>query len=235
VVTLPGALMFTLDKVVPWGRSFDEYRSMFALTDDDLTGRVLGCADGPASFNAEATGRGARVVSCDPLYQFPTDAIRSRIDAIYDEVLAQTRANAETFVWSHIRSVDELGRVRRAAMEAFLRDHGSPVRGSRYVAAGLPSLPFAQDAFDLAVSSHFLFLYSDHHDTAFHVASVLDLCRVSREVRIFPLVTLGTGRSPHVQSVTRALVAQGYDVSIESVPYEFQRGGNEMMRVGRPT
>ena len=33
---------FTLDHVVPWGRSFDEYRRMFALTDDDLNTRILG-------------------------------------------------------------------------------------------------------------------------------------------------------------------------------------------------
>ena len=44
--------MFTLATVVPWGRTFDEYRRMFALTNADAAGGVLGCADGPASFNA---------------------------------------------------------------------------------------------------------------------------------------------------------------------------------------
>jgi hypothetical protein len=34
--------MFTLDHVVPWGRSFDEYRRMFALTSEDLDRRILG-------------------------------------------------------------------------------------------------------------------------------------------------------------------------------------------------
>jgi len=38
---------------------------MFGLTDTDLEGRILGCADGPASFNAEATRKGIRVISCD--------------------------------------------------------------------------------------------------------------------------------------------------------------------------
>jgi hypothetical protein len=61
--------MFTLEQVVPWGRSFEEYRAMFALSDADLEGRVLGCGDGPASFNAVATQRGANVVSCDPIYR----------------------------------------------------------------------------------------------------------------------------------------------------------------------
>jgi hypothetical protein len=43
---------FTLDKVVPWGRSFDEYVRMFDLTPADLGKRILGCGDGPASFGS---------------------------------------------------------------------------------------------------------------------------------------------------------------------------------------
>ena len=70
--------MFTLEQVVPWGRSFDEYRRMFGLSDDDLDLRIIGCGDGPASFNAEATRRGARVVSCDPIYRLETAQIRDR-------------------------------------------------------------------------------------------------------------------------------------------------------------
>ena len=59
--------MFTLDQVVPWGRSFAEYRRMFALSDADLGLTIVGCGDGPASFNAEATALGATVISCDPI------------------------------------------------------------------------------------------------------------------------------------------------------------------------
>ncbi len=92
--------MFTLDQVVPWGRSFDEYRRMFALSDADLAGRLLGCGDGPASFNAEATRAGHTVVSCDPIYQFTASQIRTRLDDTYTQVLEQTRKNADDFVWT---------------------------------------------------------------------------------------------------------------------------------------
>ena len=34
-----------LSEVIPWGRSFEEYRRVFALTDEDLAGRILGCGD----------------------------------------------------------------------------------------------------------------------------------------------------------------------------------------------
>jgi len=38
--------MFTLDQVVPWGRSFDEYVRMLALSDVDLQKTMLGFALG---------------------------------------------------------------------------------------------------------------------------------------------------------------------------------------------
>jgi hypothetical protein len=69
--------MFTLEHVVPWGRSFDEYRRMFALTEEDLRLRILGCGDGPASFNAEATRRGTRMISCDPIYRYDANGCGS--------------------------------------------------------------------------------------------------------------------------------------------------------------
>jgi len=84
---------FRLEEVVPWGRSFEEYTGMFALTDRDLEERILGCADGPASFNAELTWRGGRVVSVDPLYRFSGEEIRNRIGQVFETVLDQTRKN----------------------------------------------------------------------------------------------------------------------------------------------
>ena len=224
--------MFTLSSVVPWGRSFGEYRRMFALTEADLASRVLGCGDGPAGFNAEMTRRGGHIMSCDPLYQFDAAQIRQRIDETSAEVLAQARQNAREFVWDDaIPDVDALERVRMAAMTAFLDDYEQGRREGRYLAAGLPSLPLANGAFDLALCSHFLFLYSQQRDAAFHVESMRELCRVAREVRVFPLLALGGQPSPHVVPVTTKLEERGFTVTIERVPYEFQRGGNEMMRV----
>lgn len=55
---------------------------------------------------------------------------------------------------------------------------------------------------------------------------------MAAEVRIFPLVALGAVRSSHVAAVTERLRRAGHSVRIEKVDYEFQRGGNEMMRVG---
>ncbi len=223
--------MFTLDQVVPWGRSFDEYRHMFNLSAADLRLTILGCADGPASFNADASRRGVRVVSCDPLYQWNASQIRARIAATCDQVLEQTRRNAHEFVWDTIQSVEELGRQRMAAMDTFLADYEPGHRIGRYTAGELPRLPFAQTAFDLAVCSHFLFLYTGHLTEDFHRDAATNLCAIAREVRIFPLLALGGQPSPYLSAVVDHLRASGHEVSIETVPYEFQRGGNQMMRI----
>src|SRR5262245_48467626 len=225
--------MFTLEQVVPWGRSFDEYRAMFAISDADLAGRILGCGDGPASFNMRATGAGASVVSCDPIYRWSAAEIRGRIDKTYEQVLEQARLNAHEFVWETIASVDALGRVRMAAMQEFLADYPNGGRDGRYVAAQLPSLPFADGEFDLALCSHLLFLYSDQLGEALHRASIIELARVAREVRVFPLIALGGAPSPFVDGCVTLLREKGYDVSVERVAYEFQRGGNQMLRVRR--
>ncbi len=223
--------MVTLEKVVPWGRSFDEYRRMFALTADDLRGHILGCGDGPASFNAEATARGGRVTSCDPIYQYDAAVIEQRIAATKAQVLAQTRKNADTFVWDAIPSIEALEQVRMLAMQRFLDDYPQGRADGRYVDASLPTLPFADGTFDLALSSHLLFLYSTQLGKPFHLESMIELCRVAREVRVFPLLAMSGAPSLLVAPISLALVARGYRVTIDSVDYEFQRNGNQMLRV----
>lgn len=225
--------MFTLDQVVPWGRSFAEYRRMFALADDDLRLKIMGCGDGPASFNAEATRRGSQVVSCDPIYRYGVDSLRERIASTYDEILEQTRQNAGEFIWSTIHSVEELGRIRLAAMNDFLDDYPAGRSEGRYVDAELPTLPFSDSSFDLALCSHFLFLYTTQLGEAFHQSAIREMCRVAMEVRIFPLLALGATPSPLVDPVVDVCGRQGLSVSLGDVPYEFQRGGNKMMRIRR--
>jgi hypothetical protein len=221
----------TINSAYPWGRSFDEYRRMFRLTDEDLRGRLLGCADGPASFNAEMHRLGRRVVSCDPLYRYGAEEIRARINAVCPELVETAGRERHRFVWDVIRSPRELGRVRMAAMREFLDDYEAGRRAGRYVTAALPELPFADGSFDLALCSHFLFLYSDELPLDYHRRSVLELCRVAGEVRIFPLLDMKGRPSGHVRPVLEALKGLGMEARVERVPYEFQKGGNEMLRV----
>jgi SAM-dependent methyltransferase len=204
---------------------------MFALGDGDLALRILGCGDGPASFNAEATRRRSTVISCDPIYRWQAADIRARIAATRDTILEQARQNADAYVWDSIRSVDELDHIRMTAMEAFLIDFTEGKVQGRYVEGQLPVLPFGDQSFDLALCSHLLFLYSDQLGEAFHQLATRELCRVAREVRIFPLLALNWKQSPFIDGTMADLRRAGHEVSIEKVPYEFVRGANQMMRI----
>jgi hypothetical protein len=226
---------FALADVVPWGRSFDEYVAMFALERQDFEGAILGCGDGPAAFNAVATERGHRVVSLDPIYEFSVGDLERRIEQTAEEIAEQTRRNAAEFVWTQFRSVDELIAARRAAMNRFLEDFPTGREAGRYVHGSLPDLPFRFGQFQLALCSHFLFLYSAQLDFEFHLRSVLALCGAADEVRIFPLVELGSRPSRHIDRVIGALLELGFRVERVRVGYEFQRGANEMLRVRRPS
>jgi hypothetical protein len=228
-------MAFKYSEAVPWGRSFEEYRRMFGLTEQDLKLRIIGCGDGPASFNTEMFQLGHHVVSCDPLYQLSPTQIQDRIDVTYENVMRQTTEHQHKFVWTRIKTPQELGKVRLAAMRKFLADFDDGKREGRYVTAELPDIPFESNAFDLAICSHFLFLYSDILSLEFHQRAIEEMCRVAREARIFPLLNYNAQLSPFLEPLLKVLADAGYNASIEVVPYEFQRGGNQMLRVRRET
>lgn len=216
---------------VPWGRNLDEYIAMFGLTDNDLKGQILDCGGGPASFNAEMTARGAKVVSCDPIYQFTREQIEARIAAVYPLLLREMHLNHHTFVWDTLKSPEHVGETRMAAMRAFLADFDAGKAEGRYLNESLPSLPFADGSFDLALSSHLLFLYSAALSLDFHLAAIREMLRVAQEARIYPLTQMGGGMSAHVESVITALTAEGYRVEKVPTAYEFQKGATEVLRV----
>jgi hypothetical protein len=217
--------------VVPWGRSFDEYVKMFSLTPADLNHKILDCGGGPSSFNAEMTKQGKKVISIDPIYNLSTDDIETRINETYDDVINQIKVNTDKFIWRNISSVEELGRIRMAAMKQFLDDYEQGKIERRYIYAELPSLPFTDKKLDIALSSHLLFLYSSNLSLEFHQKAINEMLRVAREIRIFPLVNVNAVPSPYVEHIKKELAKRGYKVTIEKVDYEFQKGGNEILRI----
>lgn len=224
-------MAFELKNVVPWGRNSDEYIRMFDLNEEELKFNILSCADGPASFNSEMTKLGNNIISCDPIYEFTAGQLETQIEYTYDKVMKETYNNKNNFVWNIIKSPEELGEVRLKAMKEFLSDFETGKLQGRYIVASLPSLPLEDKEFDLAICSHFLFLYTEQLSMDFHLASIMEMCRVAKEVRIFPLLDLNLNKSRHLPTICSELYKAGLNVEINKVPYEFQRGGNEMMKI----
>jgi hypothetical protein len=218
-----------LSEVIPWGRSFKEYREMFALSRQDLGKIILGCADGPASFNTELTKKGGRVISADPLYKFSTAQIEQRIKKVYPLIMEQMTKDAAHYIWTAVTDPEDLGKRRLAAMDLFLDDFQTGKKEGRYIDAAMPELPFADKSFDLALCSHYLFLYSEQTTLAHHIRAVTELCRVAREVRIYPLVTLKNEPSPYISPVACSLLNKRHEFKTVPVKYQFQKGATEML------
>jgi hypothetical protein len=220
-----------LGDIIVTARPFDEYVAMFDLTDADLlAGAVLDCPAGASGFAHGARARGADVTAVDPVYAEPhADLVeRARRDTVFGN--EYVRDHPDTYVWGFFRDLDDHRARRLGAVDSFDADRRA--HPDRYVAGGLPGLPFDDDAFALVLSSHLLFVYPDHFDAAAHLAAVIELARVaSGEVRIFPLVDTTTALWPGLDALRRDLAAQGHASEVRSVPYEFIRGGVAMLVV----
>lgn len=226
-------MVMKLDKVVPFGRSLDEYRCIFNLSDADLEKNIIGIGDGPASFNAEMKARGKHVISLDPLYVFSSSEIENQFYQVVDDIIAQVKQTPDDWVWSYHNSPDHLKENREKALRLFIADFETGKMEGRYIIGELPKLDVDSHQYDIALCSHFLFLYSEHFDFKFHLAAILEMLRVAKEVCIFPLITLAMKKSPYLEPLITELAAKGYKVNIEQVKYEIQKGGNEMLRITR--
>ena len=223
-------MAFQLNSVVPWGRNLSEYKLMFTLTDEDMQKNLAGFGDGPASFNCEATEQGYHVTSFDPIYQFSTEELRARIDAVRPVVMQQMRENMDNYVWTNIKNLAELEDTRMSAMRRFLADYERGRRERRYICHALPErLPYEDGAFDIGLSSHFLLMYT-MLGYEFHIRAMTEMLRVCREIRVFPIVDLDANRSEMVANVI-AHFREGYDVEIRGTGYAFQKGENQVLIV----
>lgn len=222
-----------LHQVVPFGRSLDEYRAMFSLSPDDLGKAIVGVADGPASFNAEMMAQGRRVMSVDPLYALSAAEIEQQFYAVVDGIIRQIKETPNDWVWTFHQSPEQLREHRIQVLTRFLTDYERGRADGRYVAGELPRLDCSDAQFELALCSHFLFLYSDHFPYEFHRAALTEMLRIAVEVRVFPLLTLALKPSPYLALLLEDLTGAGYHHEIRTVPYELQRGGNQMLCIKR--
>ena len=222
------------NSIASYGRSFDEYRLMFGLDTAHKAALILGVGDGPSSFNAVATRDGWSVTSVDPIYQFAPDAIAERCGETIERMIAAVTMAPRHWTWSQFADADALRTSRQETVQTFLADYVSAAGSGRYVCGGLPHLPFADDAFDLAVCSHVLFSWSGVLDQEFHVAAVADMLRVAREVRIVPTGrNLGAVRTRHASTVAEHFHARGCTVRFEPMNVPSPNASSERLVIDR--
>lgn len=225
--------LFTLEAMQFFGRVAGDYEAMFDIRVPSLRGlRVLDCPSGPGSFVAEADAQGVHVIGVDPLYERPLEELVRRGTADVAHTIEQMQANAARFADIDLQAYEQ-SKLRALVRFARHFDHGKT--SGRYHAAALPHLPFPDRHFDLSLSAHLLFTYSDpasggvmQHSPftlEWHLAAAAELMRVTRgELRLYPTTTrwLKPCRHPYAEAVAARFRGEGLQVRYE--PSTFARG-----------
>lgn len=220
-----------LKRIVFIGRTFEEYMKMFNLTVTELTGKsILDCPGGASSFSSQARKWGTDPMAVDMAYKYELDELEVKGIQDIEHTMKQMEPVQGIYVWDQFGSIQGLKEERTRAITDCIAD--MRMFPNRYVASVLPELPFADEQFDLTLSAHFLFTYAGRLDVDFHVATVMELLRVTkREVRIFPTVDLSGERYKHMDALNLILEERGCIVSEEPTSYEFQRNAHTMLQI----
>ena len=214
---------FSLDHTVFFGRTWEESTGMYGLTEEEMRGkRILDCPGGPDAMVIEGATRGLDIVAVDPNYSQTPE----KLEALGLKEISETMISfqQDPKLAADQKQADAYEKLKLKALQLFIK--AFRLYPERFITGTLPSLPFEDNAFDLSLSGHLLFVYSsveqgglmshDEFDLDFHIAAVRELVRVSHQVRIFPTwsVNKPPRRQAYVEPVMKAMAAEGHDVRL---------------------
>lgn len=211
------------------GHNLLDYRHMFDLSDEDLDKKFITLASGFDSFNAEMTAQGKTVVSCARNYHLSHLIMEQIVNENLVRLQEHVEENLDDFLLADSKDLKEVEKKWWTSAKLFLDDYNQGKIDGRYRGDILPHLHFPDTSFHFALTSHFLFAHNGITLQA-HVDYIKEMARVAKEVRIFPLNDLNGEISPMLGPVMLELQQQYYGVEVRQVNYEFQRGGNAMLR-----
>lgn len=223
-----------LKDILITGRTFEEYKAFFSLDLEMLKGKkVLDCPSGVSSFVEQAKEYGIDAKATDMLYQFKIDDIKKQalksVDKIYEDISWMNGFN-----FNFYGSIENHKKYRVEALLKFCEDYNTKEYGYNE----LPTLNYKDNEFDLVLSSHLLFVYDDRFDYKFHKNSILEMLRVSKELRVFSLVDFKNSRlenqknfSPYVYKLIEEL--KEYNCEIKKVDFEFQPRAGYMLKISK--
>lgn len=217
-------------EVVPgWVYGLEEYQQIFDLNPQDFKRSILDFPGSISCFNAEASGKGANIVSADALYLHGHEQVSDFAKNLY-------RMNADFLKQNHQKLKYGEPALNQIALDwennktKFLADYSTGKEAGRYQHVLMPNLPYEDSQFDLALCSDYVFNRHVQNDCRPEEV-ILELCRVAREVRVFPLLNDAGDISEWLGPVMLELQKNNYGIEIRQVPFEVLKGGNAMLRV----
>lgn len=222
-------MQLDLENIVITGRTFKEYSAFFDLTLEDLKGKkVLDCPSGASSFVATSNKNVIKAKGVDILYNFDRESLERQgaksIDIIYKDT-----SWMDVYKMDFYKTKENHRFHRESALKEFVSDYNS----QDYIFAELPKLPFEDDSFDILLSSHLLFVYDDRLEYEFHKNSILEMLRVAKEVRIFPLVDFKNSRVKEEKNFSPFVydILEEFYCEIIETDFEFQPRANCYLKI----
>lgn len=216
-------------------RSYVEYEKMFMLQTSDLIGkRVLDVAGGASSFTTEARQLGIDAEAVDPMYEKSPSAIAKHGMQEIELVAMKMAKLTDVYDWTFYGSVQQHKAGRIHALQRFIEDYSSSDGAGRYHTASLPSLPFRAESFDLVMCSHFLFLYEEQFDYAFHLSAIRELLRVCNpggEVRLYPLMSFRTVEYSRLHDLISEFENGGFTVQKREASLPFLPNSHQYLSI----
>jgi hypothetical protein len=234
--------MLELDRVVFFGRSWQDSLAMYGLDESELCNKkILDCPGGPGGVVAGALDRGHDITAADPLYALSQEELETigRNDIESTLKLAESDPSLATSP----KETALFAKDKRDTLKHFLKAYKQAP--SRFISGALPTLPFKDNTFDLVLSGHLLFVYAplakggimknDLFNLPFHIDAARELIRVGKEVRIYPTYAFSgkIRRQPWVQPVMEVLQNDGH--AVDFVPSKWVQQGhteyNDCLRI----
>lgn len=211
-----------------WVYSMADYCQMFDLTESDLEFAILDYPAGISSFNAEMHEKGYLVRSGDMNYDMSLTEIRDFSEKVLEKNVAHLKKHQD--ILRNAQQFDGILSDWEKSRALFLNDYEAGKKESRYQLMNLSRLSFEDHVFDIALCSDHLF----HNHVSKHYNQeeiILELCRVAKEVRVFPLMNEEGGGAESLGHVMLACQQKGYAMEVQQVPYHQMKGGNAMLRI----
>lgn len=211
-----------------WVYDLEDYKSMFALTEHDLSCKILDYPGKISCFNAEMHALGHdNVVSADAYYDLaPMDMVK-HVDYVIQELAEKWNQLLESCFENEERETASLQNKWNQYAQKFLADYSDGVKAGRYLFARLPQFPFESHQFDLALCSDLLNMKNG--DLLTDV--VFELTRVAREVRVFPLLNAQGKVADELGPTLLALQESNVGLEVRQVPYKIHAKENAMLRL----
>jgi hypothetical protein len=212
-----------------WGRTLEEYIAMFNLAYITPSTKILSLADGPSTFNLQLRQRGITITSVDPIFELEPEEIKKIFKKSYLFNKGLLRKTPKSFNLKSKKEVRQLLNKRQGTFDAFIADY--EFQRENYQYGKLPVLSLNTDRFDLCLCSNLLFIFGHIFDVDFHIQSIKEMLRLSKEVRIFPLYDINGQVSVHLDQVIGSLTESNFSCEIITNDYHVYKNGNRFLRI----